>query len=191
MYRLIKMSFTVSPNSCSSTQKKYTKIDQSLHGLLFFQLDHSSEPLRKRVGEIATSRASMQARSWRFTASTAGEPRYKRIKANRGGKVSPTTTNGRLRTQAKRMISGDCANSTFGSEQPQRPPPVWTGERDSSRASLWPSDAKYAPSSRRASAANVKNLFGTPAIWRCELRYPMGASTRQATGAETQCKRTR
>jgi hypothetical protein len=34
-------------------------------------------------------------------------------------RVSPTTTNGRLRTQAKRTISGDCANSTFGSEQPQ------------------------------------------------------------------------
>src|SRR5208283_5953457 len=67
----------------------------------------------------------MQARSWRFTASTVGEPRYKLIRANRGGKVSPTTTNGRLRIQAKRTISGDCASSTFGSEQPRRPAPPW------------------------------------------------------------------
>src|ERR1700730_6703488 len=67
----------------------------------------------------------MQTRSWRSTASTAGEPRYNRIRASLNGKGSPTTTNGRLRTQANRTISGDCASSTFGSEQPRRPARTW------------------------------------------------------------------
>src|ERR1700731_5224101 len=75
----------------------------------------------------------MQARSWRSTASTAGEPRYNRIRASRNGKGSPTTTNGRLRTQANRTISGDCASSTFGSEQPRRPAPTWRGAKHNLR----------------------------------------------------------